>query len=166
MVGGSVGGGGKGAVGVGYVRSLSPEHNRWHPSAGGHTTPTQPPDALTQKRLVQRSKPAAPTPIIHITPYLSPPPIPPLLPSLSGIAGLSHGTITSSAFRTYHTPLNSQPDFINALAAARRFAETASNELGLQVGLKVDSQSRNASCQQMCFDSEGPVTAYLCALLG
>jgi hypothetical protein len=46
---------------------------------------------------------------------------------------LSQGMITSSAFRTYHTPLNSQPDFIHALAAARRFAGTASSELGLQV---------------------------------
>jgi Niemann-Pick C1 protein len=42
--------------------------------------------------------------------------------------------ITASAFRTYHTPLNSQPDFINALKAARQFAESASQELGMQVG--------------------------------
>jgi predicted carbohydrate-binding protein with CBM5 and CBM33 domain len=56
-----------------------------------------------------------------------------LLLLCTGIAGLSHGMITSSAFRTYHTPLNSQPDFINALGAARRFAETASKELGLEV---------------------------------
>lgn len=51
----------------------------------------------------------------------------------TGIAGLSHGIVTSSAFRTYHTPLNSQPDFINALKAAREFSETASRELGVQV---------------------------------
>jgi predicted carbohydrate-binding protein with CBM5 and CBM33 domain len=56
-----------------------------------------------------------------------------LLLLCTGIAGLSHGMIMSSAFRTYHTPLNSQPDFINALGAARRFAETASKELGLEV---------------------------------
>ncbi|KAF6262418.1 multidrug efflux transporter AcrB transmembrane domain-containing protein [Scenedesmus sp. NREL 46B-D3] len=49
------------------------------------------------------------------------------------IAGLSSGLITASAFRTYHTPLNSQPDFINALKAARQFAEDVSQELGMQV---------------------------------
>jgi Niemann-Pick C1 protein len=41
--------------------------------------------------------------------------------------------ITASAFRTYHTPLNSQPDLINALKAARQFAESVSQELGMQV---------------------------------
>jgi Niemann-Pick C1 protein len=44
--------------------------------------------------------------------------------------------ITASAFRTYHTPLNSQPDFINALKAARQFAESVSQDLGVQVGAK------------------------------
>jgi hypothetical protein len=52
----------------------------------------------------------------------------------AGIAGLSSGMISASAFRTYHTPLNSQPDFINALKAARQFAESVSQELGMQVG--------------------------------
>jgi hypothetical protein len=56
---------------------------------------------------------------------------------LAGIAGLSSGVITASAFRTYHTPLNSQPDFINALKAARQFAESASQELGMQVGFRL-----------------------------
>lgn len=41
--------------------------------------------------------------------------------------------ITASAFRTYHTPLNQQHDFIAALSAARDFTETASRELGLEV---------------------------------
>jgi Niemann-Pick C1 protein len=44
--------------------------------------------------------------------------------------------IAASAFRTYHTPLNSQPDFINALKAARQFAESVSQELGMQVGAR------------------------------
>eukprot|EP00882_Tetradesmus_deserticola_P005279 GHRQ01005557.1.p1 GENE.GHRQ01005557.1~~GHRQ01005557.1.p1 ORF type:complete len:730 (+),score=321.05 GHRQ01005557.1:708-2897(+) len=51
----------------------------------------------------------------------------------TGIAGLSSGVIAASAFRTYHTPLNSQPDFINALKAARQFAEQMSQELGMTV---------------------------------
>jgi len=67
-------------------------------------------------------------------------------PPPSGIAGLSQGFITSSAFRTYHTPLNSQPDFINALAAARRFAETASSELGLQVGGQYSVHFTGTAC--------------------
>eukprot|EP00775_Hariotina_reticulata_P001814 gene1814-2147_t len=52
---------------------------------------------------------------------------------LTGIAGLSQGVITSSAFRTYHTALNAQQDFIGALSAARAFTETASKELGLEL---------------------------------
>eukprot|EP00878_Enallax_costatus_P015127 GHUV01015839.1.p1 GENE.GHUV01015839.1~~GHUV01015839.1.p1 ORF type:complete len:1041 (+),score=174.75 GHUV01015839.1:474-3596(+) len=51
----------------------------------------------------------------------------------TGIAGLSGGVITASAFRTYHTPLNHQHDFIAALSAAREFTEKASQELGLNV---------------------------------
>lgn len=51
----------------------------------------------------------------------------------AGIAGLSSGIVAASAFRTYHTPLNSQGAFVGALAAARRFADTASRELGLRV---------------------------------
>ena len=51
----------------------------------------------------------------------------------AGIAGLSGGVITASAFRTYHTPLNHQHDFIAALSAARDFTEKASRELGLNV---------------------------------
>jgi Niemann-Pick C1 protein len=39
----------------------------------------------------------------------------------------------SSAFRTYHTALNAQQDFIGALSAARAFTETASQELGLEL---------------------------------
>jgi Niemann-Pick C1 protein len=41
--------------------------------------------------------------------------------------------VKASAFRTYHTPLNHQDDFINALSAARAFAAKASAELGLRI---------------------------------
>lgn len=50
-----------------------------------------------------------------------------------GVAGLSHGVITSSSFRTYHTALNHQNDFINALRGARDFVATARKELGLDI---------------------------------
>lgn len=46
---------------------------------------------------------------------------------------MSGGTITASAFRTYHTALNKQQDFIQALSAARAFTSTASKELGLDI---------------------------------
>ncbi|KAF8057679.1 NPC1 [Scenedesmus sp. PABB004] len=51
----------------------------------------------------------------------------------TGVAGLSGGVITASSFRTYHTPLNKQHDFIAALSAARAFADQASAELGLPI---------------------------------
>eukprot|EP00879_Flechtneria_rotunda_P012269 GHRR01012815.1.p1 GENE.GHRR01012815.1~~GHRR01012815.1.p1 ORF type:complete len:1130 (+),score=344.72 GHRR01012815.1:967-4356(+) len=51
----------------------------------------------------------------------------------TGIAGLSQGMITASAFRTYHTALNRQHDFIAALSAARSFTEQASRNLGIRV---------------------------------
>ena len=50
-----------------------------------------------------------------------------------GIAGLSTGVVKASAFRTYHTALNHQDDFINALSAARDFSAKASAELGLRI---------------------------------
>jgi hypothetical protein len=50
-----------------------------------------------------------------------------------GIAGLSTGAVAASAFRTYHTALNAQDQFIGALQSARAFAAAASKDLGLQV---------------------------------
>lgn len=55
------------------------------------------------------------------------------LPRVPGIAGLSNATVVASHFRTYHTPLGKQSDFIEALAAARRFAEEAGDALGFEV---------------------------------
>jgi len=51
----------------------------------------------------------------------------------TGIAGLSNGMITASAFQAYYLPLANQRDFIAALAATRNLAATASTELGLDV---------------------------------
>ncbi|EIW71618.1 niemann-Pick C1 protein [Tremella mesenterica] len=45
----------------------------------------------------------------------------------------SNDSILSSHFRTYHTPLKSQEDYINALEASRRI----SNEISHQTGIKV-----------------------------
>jgi hypothetical protein len=60
-----------------------------------------------------------------------PPPLHP--PAPAGIAGLSRGLVSASAFRTYHTALNAQAQFIGALSAARAFASDASEALGLDV---------------------------------
>ncbi|KAK9332201.1 sterol-sensing domain of SREBP cleavage-activation-domain-containing protein [Lipomyces starkeyi] len=42
-------------------------------------------------------------------------------------------TINASSFRTSHTPLRSQNDFISAYASARRIAESISRETGVEV---------------------------------
>jgi hypothetical protein len=70
----------------------------------------------------------------------------------AGIAGLSSGVITASAFRTYHTPLNSQPDFINAynnlllLLLLRLFASVA----GLSSGIVITSAFRTYHTHYTC----------------
>ncbi|CAA0807018.1 Patched family protein [Striga hermonthica] len=45
------------------------------------------------------------------------------------LTGLEDGTIRASAFRTYHTPLNKQADFINSMRAARDFSARMSDSL-------------------------------------
>ena len=46
---------------------------------------------------------------------------------------LGHNSVELSHFRTYHTPLKSQADFINALAAAQRIADDLSERVGGKV---------------------------------
>lgn len=41
--------------------------------------------------------------------------------------------VAASHFRSYHTALNRQEDFIAALASVRAFVATARSELGLDV---------------------------------
>lgn len=50
-----------------------------------------------------------------------------------GIAGLSDGVVSASAFQTYYLPLAKQGDFIAALRASRDLAAKASSDLGLNV---------------------------------
>ena len=59
---------------------------------------------------------------------------------LAGKAGYSNalkigssGTVELSQFRTFHTPLKTQADFINALAAARRISADISRRTGARV---------------------------------
>ncbi|BAH92771.1 Os04g0563801 [Oryza sativa Japonica Group] len=43
--------------------------------------------------------------------------------------GYENGIIQASAFRTYHTPLNKQSDYVNSMKAARDFSSKMSKEL-------------------------------------
>lgn len=59
---------------------------------------------------------------------------------LGGLQGYSsavqrrdNGSVSASHFRTFHTPLRSQSDFINALSSARRIAADVSTRTGLDV---------------------------------
>ncbi|KAH9624776.1 hypothetical protein KSS87_022862 [Heliosperma pusillum] len=45
------------------------------------------------------------------------------------LTGYENGVIRASEFRTYHTPLNKQSDFINSLKAAREFTSRVSKSL-------------------------------------
>ncbi|XP_022762939.1 Niemann-Pick C1 protein isoform X4 [Durio zibethinus] len=47
--------------------------------------------------------------------------------------GYESGVIKASEFRTYHTPLNRQGDYVNALRAAREFSLRISDSLKMQV---------------------------------
>lgn len=53
--------------------------------------------------------------------------------SYSSALSLDDSSVELSHFRTYHTPLKSQADFINALAAAQRVAADISLRTGAQV---------------------------------
>eukprot|EP00250_Pteridium_aquilinum_P011541 c20139_g1_i1 orf=465-4397(-) len=47
--------------------------------------------------------------------------------------GYESGIIKASEFRTYHTPLNKQSDFINSMKAARKFASQLSESLQMTI---------------------------------
>ena len=47
------------------------------------------------------------------------------------LKGYENGVIQASEFRTYHTPLNKQSDFVNAMKAAREFAGRVSDSLNI-----------------------------------
>ncbi|KAD5960225.1 hypothetical protein E3N88_11697 [Mikania micrantha] len=47
--------------------------------------------------------------------------------------GFEDGVIPASSFRTYHTPLNKQVDFVNSMRAAREFSTRVSNSLKIEV---------------------------------
>ncbi|KAI3843417.1 hypothetical protein MKX03_024311 [Papaver bracteatum] len=47
--------------------------------------------------------------------------------------GYESGVIQASEFRTYHTPLNKQSDFVNSLQAAREFSSRVSKSLNIEM---------------------------------
>ncbi|XP_019054366.1 PREDICTED: Niemann-Pick C1 protein-like isoform X2 [Nelumbo nucifera] len=47
--------------------------------------------------------------------------------------GYENGVIQASEFRTYHTPLNKQSDYVNSLRAAREFSSRVSDSLGIEI---------------------------------
>ncbi|XP_006652645.2 NPC intracellular cholesterol transporter 1-like [Oryza brachyantha] len=47
--------------------------------------------------------------------------------------GYESGIIKASAFRTYHTPLNKQSDYVNSMKAARDFSSKMSRDLQMQI---------------------------------
>ncbi|CAH2075793.1 unnamed protein product [Thlaspi arvense] len=49
------------------------------------------------------------------------------------LKGYETGVIQASEFRTYHTPLNTQGDYVNALRAAREFSSRLSNSLKIEI---------------------------------
>ncbi|KAK6939083.1 Protein patched/dispatched [Dillenia turbinata] len=49
------------------------------------------------------------------------------------LEGFESGVIQASAFRTYHTPLNKQIDFVNAFKAARQFSARVSSSLKIEI---------------------------------
>lgn len=49
------------------------------------------------------------------------------------LTGFEDGVIQASSFRTYHTPLNKQADFVNSMRAAREFSSRVSDSLKIEV---------------------------------
>lgn len=47
--------------------------------------------------------------------------------------GYKNGVIRASEFRTYHTPVNKQGDYVNALRAAREFSSRISDSLKIEI---------------------------------
>lgn len=49
------------------------------------------------------------------------------------LTGYDSGIIEASSFRTYHTPLNKQSDYVNGMRAAREFSSKVSKSLKMQI---------------------------------
>ncbi|GAB2291644.1 NPC intracellular cholesterol transporter 1 [Dionaea muscipula] len=49
------------------------------------------------------------------------------------LTGYESGVIRASEFRTYHTPLNEQGDYVNAMRAAREFSSRVSDSLKIDI---------------------------------
>lgn len=49
------------------------------------------------------------------------------------LTGYESGIIQASSFRTYHTPLNKQSDYVNGMRAARDFSSDVSKSLKMQI---------------------------------
>ncbi|KAM7513994.1 hypothetical protein LguiA_003577 [Lonicera macranthoides] len=49
------------------------------------------------------------------------------------LKGYEDGVIQASAFRTYHTPLNKQVDYVNSMRAAREFSSRVSDSLEMEI---------------------------------
>ncbi|KAJ4827497.1 hypothetical protein Tsubulata_027977, partial [Turnera subulata] len=49
------------------------------------------------------------------------------------LEGYENGVIQASSFRTYHTPLNKQSDFVNSMRAAREFSSRMSGSLKMEI---------------------------------
>ncbi|CAK9178319.1 unnamed protein product [Ilex paraguariensis] len=49
------------------------------------------------------------------------------------LKGYEDGIIPASAFRTYHTPLNKQIDYVNSMRAAREFSSRISDSLKIEI---------------------------------
>ncbi|OMO54599.1 niemann-Pick C1 protein-like protein [Corchorus olitorius] len=47
--------------------------------------------------------------------------------------GYENGVIQASSFRTYHTPLNKQVDYVNSMRAAREFSSRVSDSLKMEI---------------------------------
>ncbi|CAG7907360.1 unnamed protein product [Brassica rapa] len=49
------------------------------------------------------------------------------------LQGYENGIIQASSFRTYHTPLNKQADFVNSMRAAQEFSSKVSRSLKMEI---------------------------------
>ncbi|KAI8549308.1 hypothetical protein RHMOL_Rhmol06G0015500 [Rhododendron molle] len=49
------------------------------------------------------------------------------------LQGYEDGVIQASSFRTYHTPLNKQVDYVNSMRAAREFSSRVSSSLKMEI---------------------------------
>ncbi|GAB2292444.1 hypothetical protein Dimus_026684 [Dionaea muscipula] len=72
------------------------------------------------------------------------------------LTGYESGVIRASKFRAYHTPLNEQGDYVNAMRAAREFSSRVSDSLKLTAVHLVDAH--------LCSDSGKYASALLLSL--